>query len=318
MEFCILLGKASRDISTENIEHMLSSHCVWKVNLLTWWPTSHMILSSGVLNTWWRATVSSTTPKLELRCPPVFDTLCTISALSSAASCSRSWNTKWTKPKTIHKKHRRKLLNLVGNWEGRNPLNKIIWPPWWLMSSPGWRGFSCGLDNWLCLVVVWEVFLRWILSSTLRPFLFWSSCSLPHHLKYLRHKLSSRTVKHHPGSTAISPSITMTMTMAANPHQNHQNMNHLNDPKPKTTTISYNNLYVHIKRNCTKTWNPNGCNSQQNVRGHLFSATEAWPWSFQTWRDGWVCSNHTRGNRHSWEKREEGCEGLESGDEYNL
>uniref|UniRef100_A0A2P2IIZ0 Uncharacterized protein n=1 Tax=Rhizophora mucronata TaxID=61149 RepID=A0A2P2IIZ0_RHIMU len=49
-----------------------------------------MILSSGVLNTWCRVTASSTTPKLALRCPPVFDTLYIISALSSAASCSRS------------------------------------------------------------------------------------------------------------------------------------------------------------------------------------------------------------------------------------
>lgn len=58
---------------------------------LTWCPTSHIILSSGVLKTWCRATVNSTTPKLELRCPPELETVCTMSALSSAASCSRSW-----------------------------------------------------------------------------------------------------------------------------------------------------------------------------------------------------------------------------------
>lgn len=59
-------------------------------DLFTWWPTSHIILSSGVSKTWCKATVKSTTPKLELKWPPVFATEYTISALSSAANCSRS------------------------------------------------------------------------------------------------------------------------------------------------------------------------------------------------------------------------------------
>jgi hypothetical protein len=55
-----------------------------------WCPTSQMILSWGVSNTWCSATASSTTPRLELRWPPVLDTVCTTSARSSAASCSSS------------------------------------------------------------------------------------------------------------------------------------------------------------------------------------------------------------------------------------
>ena len=83
----------------QHIETLFSKKLFWleqinffkEIKLLTWCPTSHMILSSGVLNTWCRAPDNSTTPKLELRCPPIFDTVYTISALSSAASCSRSW-----------------------------------------------------------------------------------------------------------------------------------------------------------------------------------------------------------------------------------
>mmetsp|Transcript_37939 Transcript_37939/g.72700 ORF Transcript_37939/g.72700 Transcript_37939/m.72700 type:complete len:206 (-) Transcript_37939:373-990(-) len=40
-----------------------------------WWPTSQMILSSGRLKTLCSATVSSITPRLEPRCPPVLHTL---------------------------------------------------------------------------------------------------------------------------------------------------------------------------------------------------------------------------------------------------
>lgn len=50
-----------------------------------------MILSSGVLKMWWSATVSSATPRLELRWPPVFDTVYTISSLSSSARFASSY-----------------------------------------------------------------------------------------------------------------------------------------------------------------------------------------------------------------------------------
>ena len=46
-----------------------------KDNEFTWCPTSQIILSSGQSNTWWSATVNSATPRLELRCPPVLETV---------------------------------------------------------------------------------------------------------------------------------------------------------------------------------------------------------------------------------------------------
>jgi len=44
----------------------------------------------GVLKTWWRATVSSTTPREEPKWPPVFETDSRISHLSSFESCFSS------------------------------------------------------------------------------------------------------------------------------------------------------------------------------------------------------------------------------------
>lgn len=48
-----------------------------------------MISSSGMLKTWWRATVSSMTPREEERCPPVRETFSRTSHRSSWASCLR-------------------------------------------------------------------------------------------------------------------------------------------------------------------------------------------------------------------------------------
>jgi hypothetical protein len=67
----------------------------WQKTTLAWWPTSHKILSSGALKTWWRATVSSTTPRLDPRCPPVLETEKIVSDRNSSASwfncCKASW-----------------------------------------------------------------------------------------------------------------------------------------------------------------------------------------------------------------------------------
>ena len=51
-----------------------------------WCPTSQITLSIGVLNILWIAIVSSTTPKLEAKCPPVFETVSIIFSLISFAS----------------------------------------------------------------------------------------------------------------------------------------------------------------------------------------------------------------------------------------
>src|SRR3989339_666304 len=47
-----------------------------------------MILSFGLSKVAWRATASSTAPKLGARCPPVLATVETIFSLTSAATCS--------------------------------------------------------------------------------------------------------------------------------------------------------------------------------------------------------------------------------------
>lgn len=60
------------------------------VQCYTWWPTSQRILSSGVLKTWCRATVSSTTPRLDPKWPPVLETVKMVSDRTSSESCFSS------------------------------------------------------------------------------------------------------------------------------------------------------------------------------------------------------------------------------------
>ena len=57
-----------------------------------WCPTSQISLSSGKSSTLWRARVSSTTPRFEARCPPVWLTDRIKKSLISAARGSKSSN----------------------------------------------------------------------------------------------------------------------------------------------------------------------------------------------------------------------------------
>ena len=60
------------------------------VNILcvyVWCPTSQITLSSGILKTLWIAIVSSTTPKLDAKCPPFSDTVSNMYFLISSANC---------------------------------------------------------------------------------------------------------------------------------------------------------------------------------------------------------------------------------------
>lgn len=144
----------------------------------TWCPTSHMILSSGLLKTWCRATAKSTTPKLELRCPPIFDIVCTISALNSAASCSRSWQI-YVKSLLSDKSNCRLLLNLDKQGDGQ-----------FANGSPVSTDSSYEQGNWPCPAMALLVSRLSNWSST---HLFLSLLSsFPLHLCYLL-KISPRT-----------------------------------------------------------------------------------------------------------------------------
>src|SRR6266567_7051979 len=55
-----------------------------------WWPVSHRIRSLGLSNTRWSARVSSTTPRLGPRWPPVLETVATRNCRISSARARKS------------------------------------------------------------------------------------------------------------------------------------------------------------------------------------------------------------------------------------
>ena len=95
--------------------------------MYAWCPTSHMILSSGVLKTWWSATVNSTTPRLDPRCPPVLATVCTKSANTQQRERGRERGETQNKTKDMNFIWSRKTVYIAISWKGRDGRSVAFW-----------------------------------------------------------------------------------------------------------------------------------------------------------------------------------------------